>query len=187
VDSEGQSYVVDGTFNCYQIFNEKGQVLTFVGVGGWGGGGLFMSPSGLYIDENDKIYVVDVLNKRVQVFQYLSEKWKKEHPEEYTKYQAKSDKMSGPDAAAPRKRKQSWSMHESYGGHSLGRCSCCFFSSSPARGQRRTLPLPRRERCGHPCARARGGDRPVDPAGGLSRERPAQKRAASSGSGRSMT
>jgi sugar lactone lactonase YvrE len=45
-----------------------------------------MSPAGLYIDENDKVYVVDTLNKRIQVYQYLSEKWKKDHPEEYNKY-----------------------------------------------------------------------------------------------------
>jgi len=58
----------------------------WVGNGGSGRGGLFMSPAGLYIDENDKVYVVDSLNKRIQVYQYLSEKWKKDHPEEYNKY-----------------------------------------------------------------------------------------------------
>jgi DNA-binding beta-propeller fold protein YncE len=86
LDSEGHVYVVEAVFNNFQLFDEKGQVLMWVGNGGSGRGGLFMSPAGLYIDENDKVYVVDSLNKRIQVYQYLSEKWKKDHPEEYNKY-----------------------------------------------------------------------------------------------------
>jgi hypothetical protein len=40
----------------------------------------------MYIDEQDKIYVADSLNKRVVVFQYMSEAWKQAHPEEFNKY-----------------------------------------------------------------------------------------------------
>jgi DNA-binding beta-propeller fold protein YncE len=86
IDSEGNCYVVEAVFNNYQIFNEQGMVLTWVGWKGARGGGVFSSPAGLYIDDRDKIYVVDTLNKRVQVFQYMNEQWQKEHAEEYRSY-----------------------------------------------------------------------------------------------------
>ncbi len=86
IDSEGHAYVVDAAFNNFQIFDEKGQILLFIGQSGNGPARFFL-PSGLYVDESDRVYVADSLNNRVQIFQYLSEKWKKEHPEEYKKYQ----------------------------------------------------------------------------------------------------
>ena len=39
--------------------------------------GKFQLPAGMFIDSEDRIYVVDQLNRRVQVFQYLGERWKK--------------------------------------------------------------------------------------------------------------
>lgn len=71
VDSEGHIYVADAAFDNFQIFNEEGKLLLFVG-GPGSGPGLFHLPAGLYVDENDYIYVVDQLNRRVQVFRYLS-------------------------------------------------------------------------------------------------------------------
>ncbi len=85
VDSEGNVYVVDAAFNNVQIFNEEGRLLLFFGNGGYEHGS-FSSPAGIHVDDQDRIFVVDQLNDRVQAFQYLSEKWKKEHPEEYKKY-----------------------------------------------------------------------------------------------------
>jgi DNA-binding beta-propeller fold protein YncE len=86
LDSEGHSYVVEAQFNNFQIFNETGQVLTWVGWGGEGRGGLFRSPSGLYIDDEDRIYVADTINKRIQLYQYFSERWSREHPDELNRY-----------------------------------------------------------------------------------------------------
>jgi hypothetical protein len=37
--------------------------------------GQFSVPAGIAVDNDDRIYVVDQLNARVQVFQYLGEKW----------------------------------------------------------------------------------------------------------------
>ena len=84
VDSEGHIYVADAAFNNFQIFDHDGRILMGVGAAG-NMPGYFFLPAGLYVDEQDRIYVVDSMNKRVQVFQYLSEKWKKDHPEEYKK------------------------------------------------------------------------------------------------------
>lgn len=85
IDSEGHVFVSDAAFANFQIFDEKGELLLFIGGHGTGPG-TFVLPAGLYIDEYDRIYMVDQLDPRVQVFQYLSGKWKMEHPEEYKKY-----------------------------------------------------------------------------------------------------
>lgn len=74
-DSEENFYVVDAAFQNFQLFTREGQLLLFVGEGGTNPG-QFLSPSGIFIDPDDRIYVVDQINARVQVFQYLGEKWK---------------------------------------------------------------------------------------------------------------
>lgn len=88
IDSEGHVYVADAAFDNVQIFDENGQLLLFIGSAGEDPG-YFQLPAGIYVDAKDKVYVVDSLNGRIQVFQYLSEKWKKENPDELKKYQLK--------------------------------------------------------------------------------------------------
>jgi DNA-binding beta-propeller fold protein YncE len=80
-DSEGHVYVVDAGFNNVQIFNKEGQVL--MGFSGYGSvtPGTMILPAGLAIDSNDLIYVADQWNAKISVFQYLSERYKREHPE----------------------------------------------------------------------------------------------------------
>ncbi|HSG05272.1 MAG TPA: 6-bladed beta-propeller, partial [Nitrospiria bacterium] len=75
VDSEGHIYVVDSAFNNVQIFNDEGQLLMFFGKIG-SKPGEFWLPAGLAIDQDDKIYVADQYNHRINVFQFLSEKYK---------------------------------------------------------------------------------------------------------------
>ncbi|MEW6740127.1 MAG: 6-bladed beta-propeller [Nitrospirota bacterium] len=85
IDSEGHIYVADAAFDNLQIFDDKGQILLFIGGPGHEPG-YFWLPAGVYVDEKDRIYIVDSFNHRVQVLQYLSEKWKKENPEKYKEY-----------------------------------------------------------------------------------------------------
>lgn len=89
IASDGNVFVVESVFNNFQIFNDLGQILTWIGVGGQHTGGQFRSPAGIHIDESDRVFVVDVMNKRVQVFQYFSEQWKQKNPELYKKYMAR--------------------------------------------------------------------------------------------------
>lgn len=96
IDSEGHIYVADAAFDNIQVFDDQGRLLLPIGAAG-SRPGHFQLPAGLYVDEKDRIYVVDQLNRRVQVFQYLSEKWKKENPEEYKRFQFKS----APDEKKP--------------------------------------------------------------------------------------
>lgn len=83
VDSEDNIYVVDGRMHNISIFNQRGELLLVLGgyyavsLSGKVSPGGFSVPIGMDIDANDRIYVVDQLNARVQVFQYLSEKYQR--------------------------------------------------------------------------------------------------------------
>lgn len=84
VDSENHIYVTDGKGNYIGIFSETGDFLLAVG-GAYSAEkkiapGGFLLPQGIFIDKNDRIFVVDQLNHRFQVFQYLNEKYLKENP-----------------------------------------------------------------------------------------------------------
>lgn len=86
VDSEGHIYVTDGKGHKVSIFNDQGEILLSIGGAFASKPGLsvtpggFLLPQGIYIDQNDAIYVVDQMNSRIQVFQYLTEKYLKDHP-----------------------------------------------------------------------------------------------------------
>jgi DNA-binding beta-propeller fold protein YncE len=72
VDSEGHIYVSDAAFNNIQIFDQDGRLLLFFGEMG-SRPGQFWLPAGLAVDAHDRIYVADQYNKRINVYQYLSE------------------------------------------------------------------------------------------------------------------
>ena len=68
-DSDGNIYIADALANRIQIFNQKGDFL--LEFGGKGESlGQFNMPAGISISD-DKIYVADSYNQRIQVFQYL--------------------------------------------------------------------------------------------------------------------
>lgn len=71
VDSDGNIYVVEGLNDVVQIFDEAGRLLLFFG-GSGGGDGEFWLPTGIAIHD-DKIYVSDSSNRRIQMFEYLKE------------------------------------------------------------------------------------------------------------------
>lgn len=85
VDSEDHIYVTDGRLHNVTIFDKDNNALLVIGgqhsvqSGNIARGG-FSVPQGISIDKNDRIYVADSLNRRVQVFQYLNEKYLKQHP-----------------------------------------------------------------------------------------------------------
>jgi DNA-binding beta-propeller fold protein YncE len=72
VDSEGHIYVSDAAFNNVQIFDQDGRLLLFFGQMG-SRRGQFWLPAGLAVDAHDRIYVADQYNKRINVYQYLSD------------------------------------------------------------------------------------------------------------------
>lgn len=86
VDSSDNIYVVDGRNHNITILNEQGGVLLILGgyyasaaTGKLAPGG-FSIPVGIDIDSTDKIFVVDQMNTRVQVFQYYSDEYLRSQP-----------------------------------------------------------------------------------------------------------
>ena len=69
VDSDGHIYIADALANRIQIFTQRGEFLLEFGNTGRGDGE-FQMPTGLAV-WNDKIFVADSYNQRIQVFQYL--------------------------------------------------------------------------------------------------------------------
>jgi hypothetical protein len=55
-----------------QVFDRQGQLLYYFGQKG-SGFGEFQLPAGLFIDRNDRVFVVDSYHRRVQVFQYFAQ------------------------------------------------------------------------------------------------------------------
>lgn len=86
VDSEGHIYVTDGKESKVSIFSKSGETLLVFGskysqmseeITAAGG---FLVPQGIYVDENDRIYVADQRNRRIQVFQYLNARYLADFP-----------------------------------------------------------------------------------------------------------
>lgn len=86
VDSENHIYVTDGKLNMLSIFSNKGDFLLSVGgtfaaiSGGKMAIGGFLVPQGIFIDQNDRIYIIDQLNKRFQVYQYMNDRYLAQFP-----------------------------------------------------------------------------------------------------------
>ena len=85
VNREGHIYASDLFFHHISMFNDEGKSLMQFGGPGLGPG-RFQNPLGISFDESDRLFVADSMNGRVQVFQYLSDPWKRDHPEAYAKY-----------------------------------------------------------------------------------------------------
>ena len=70
VDKSGVIYVVDSLFDNIQLFNLKGNFLFTIG-GRGSGQGEFYLPSGVFLDNQNNLYVCDTYNQRVQVFEVM--------------------------------------------------------------------------------------------------------------------
>jgi sugar lactone lactonase YvrE len=68
IDSEGHIYLVEGQRGLVNVFDREGHLLYNFGNGT--GFGEFLLPTGLFIDRNDRVYLADSYNHRVQMFQY---------------------------------------------------------------------------------------------------------------------
>jgi len=72
VDSDGNIIVVESYYDHLLMFNRQGQGL--MAIGGTGNApGEFDLPAGVWTDNTDKVYVADMFNQRIVVFQYYSD------------------------------------------------------------------------------------------------------------------
>jgi len=68
-DGAGNVYVVDAAFGNFQIFNADGDLLMFIGERSERDGpARYMLPSGIYVDEDGRIYMVDQWFKKIDIF-----------------------------------------------------------------------------------------------------------------------
>lgn len=70
VDRDGHVYVADAHFENVQVFDDSGRLLMAFGREGRGAG-RFSLPAGLAFDDQDRLWVADSGNRRLQVFAYL--------------------------------------------------------------------------------------------------------------------
>ncbi len=69
-DSEGHFYTADGLWGVVQVFDREGRLLYYFGKRGIAAGD-FQLPTSLSIDRNDRVFVVDSYNRRIQIFHYF--------------------------------------------------------------------------------------------------------------------
>lgn len=81
-DSEGHLYVIDSRRPNFRIFNPDGQLLLEVGSSRRDDTSKLALglPTAIFIDANDRIYIADLMNRRIAVWQYLSARYLKDHP-----------------------------------------------------------------------------------------------------------
>lgn len=79
-DSEGHLHIVDSRKSALITYEPDGKLLLFTG-SGTGTNPLALSlPTAIHIDRNDRLYIVDQINRRFSVWQYLSDEFLKKNP-----------------------------------------------------------------------------------------------------------
>ncbi len=72
VDKDGNIYVVESYYDYLLVFNREGELLLPIGGSGYDIGQFYL-PAGVWVDENNYVYVADTFNGRVMIFEYLGE------------------------------------------------------------------------------------------------------------------
>jgi len=70
LDTQGHVYAVDAAFNNFQVLDQQGQLLLAVGRASVKADGFYL-PTGLHVDRNNKIFIADQYNQRIQMFEYI--------------------------------------------------------------------------------------------------------------------
>ena len=65
-------YYKDRQFENFQIFDSDGSILLAIGQEG-NGAGQFWLPGGIFIDTKNRIFIADSFNKRIQIFELISQ------------------------------------------------------------------------------------------------------------------
>ena len=72
-DADGNVYVADTAFGNFQIFSPDGDLLMFVGERSEANGpAKYMLPSGIFVDEDRRVYMVDQWFRKIDVFRPYS-------------------------------------------------------------------------------------------------------------------
>ena len=79
-DSRGDLFVADGRKAMVMVLDGEGKPLTYLGGGRTTHQLGFSLPTAISIDQNDRIYITDSMNRRFTVWQYLTPDYLREHP-----------------------------------------------------------------------------------------------------------
>lgn len=79
ISKDGIVAVTDNDLNLFMLMNEYGQLYAYRG-GSGGAPAQFHMPMGIFIDQRDRIYVVDQINRRLQIFQMYTDRYYEENP-----------------------------------------------------------------------------------------------------------
>jgi DNA-binding beta-propeller fold protein YncE len=85
IDNEGHIYISDALTHMLKVYDMDGNFLLAMGGGFSAGKGLFAAAgfnlaSGVDVDDNNNIYIVDQENKLFQIFRYLDKEYLKKNP-----------------------------------------------------------------------------------------------------------
>lgn len=80
IDSDGNLHITDARKKAMVTYDAEGRLLLFTGGGDPSHPLSFALPGGIWVDKNDRIYVVDQISRRFAVWQYLNADYLKEHP-----------------------------------------------------------------------------------------------------------
>ena len=69
-DDEGNVYVVESLYDTLLVFDRDGRLLMSIGGTGKDAGKFFL-PAGVWVDGRNRVFVADMFNGRVVVFQFL--------------------------------------------------------------------------------------------------------------------
>jgi len=72
VDGDGNLYVIESYFDHVLVYDPEGRFLMPIS-GSGGEGGRFFLPAGIWTDRMDRVFVADMFNARIVMFQYLGE------------------------------------------------------------------------------------------------------------------
>jgi len=80
IDSEGNLHITDARKGAMVTYSPEGKSLLYTGGGKSSHPLDLILPAGIWIDRNDRIYVVDQIGRRFVVWQYLNATYLKDHP-----------------------------------------------------------------------------------------------------------
>lgn len=95
-DSDGNLYVVDARRPAFYVFNQEGRLLLAVGERNRRMPFSFDSPGGIWIDDNDRIYIADRYGHTLLIWQYLNKRYWRENPispEDMQRYRERSRQL----------------------------------------------------------------------------------------------
>ena len=70
VDSEGNVYVIESYYDSMLVYSNRSEFLLSIGGTGTATGRFYL-PAGVWVDSKNRVFIADLFNGRVVMFQFL--------------------------------------------------------------------------------------------------------------------